>query len=55
MLATIRAEDLQFLADAAQAGTITPAVERTYPLHEAPAAIAFVEQGHAAGKVVITV
>ena len=34
---------------------ITPVVDRRYPLAETAAAIAYVEEGHARGKVVITV
>jgi NADPH:quinone reductase-like Zn-dependent oxidoreductase len=30
-------------------------MDRTYPLAEAPQAIRYLEQGHALGKVVITV
>jgi len=36
-----------------QAGKITPVIDRHYPLSEVPAAIAYLEQGHARGKVVI--
>jgi NADPH:quinone reductase-like Zn-dependent oxidoreductase len=33
----------------------TPVIDRTYPLNEVPEAIRYLEQGHARGKVVITV
>ncbi len=55
MLATIRAADLESLKDLIEAGKITPVIDRTYPLGEAPAAVAYQQQGHARGKVVITV
>jgi len=38
-----------------QAGKITPVIDRRYPLGEVPEAIRYLEQGHARGKVVITV
>jgi NADPH:quinone reductase-like Zn-dependent oxidoreductase len=34
---------------------VKPVVDRTYPLSETPAAVRYVEKGHARGKVVITV
>ncbi len=34
---------------------MTPVIDRTYPLVEAPDAIRYLEQGHPRGKVVITV
>jgi NADPH:quinone reductase-like Zn-dependent oxidoreductase len=37
------------------AGKVTPVIDRTYPLVEVPAAIRYFEQGHAPGKIVITV
>ncbi|WP_435205240.1 NAD(P)-dependent alcohol dehydrogenase [Micromonospora sp. bgisy143] len=38
-----------------EAGRLTPVVDRTYPLHEVPDAIRYVEGEHARAKVVITV
>jgi NADPH:quinone reductase-like Zn-dependent oxidoreductase len=38
-----------------EAGKITPVIDRTYPLSEVPEAIRYLEEGHAQGKVVITV
>ncbi|WP_028057892.1 NAD(P)-dependent alcohol dehydrogenase [Candidatus Solirubrobacter pratensis] len=49
------AEDLTVLRDLIEAGKVAPAIDRTYPLGEAPAAIRYMEQGHARGKLVITV
>jgi NADPH:quinone reductase-like Zn-dependent oxidoreductase len=48
-------EDLLVLAELAESGKITPVIDRTYPLGEAPDAIRYLEAGHAQGKVVITV
>jgi NADPH:quinone reductase-like Zn-dependent oxidoreductase len=47
--------DLLFLAELVEHGKLRPIVDRTYPLEETPAAIAYQEQGHARGKVVIVV
>ncbi len=47
--------DLTALADLIESGKITPVIDRTYPLAEAPEAIRFFEQGHTRGKIVITV
>jgi NADPH:quinone reductase-like Zn-dependent oxidoreductase len=48
-------EDLIVLKELIEAGKVTPVMDRTYPLAEAPQAIRYLEQGHALGKVVITV
>jgi NADPH:quinone reductase-like Zn-dependent oxidoreductase len=49
------AEDLRALTELIEAGKVIPAIDRTYPLEEAPDAIRYLEDGHARGKVVITV
>jgi NADPH:quinone reductase-like Zn-dependent oxidoreductase len=48
-------DDLQFLTELIEAGKVKPVIDRTYSLSEAPAAIRYLEEGHARGKVVITV
>ncbi len=48
-------KDLIVLKELIESGQVTPAIDRTYPLAEAPQAIRYLEQGHARGKVVITV
>jgi NADPH:quinone reductase-like Zn-dependent oxidoreductase len=50
-----RGEDLVVLKELIEAGKVTPVIDRTYPLREAPEAVRYLEQGHARGKVVITV
>jgi NADPH:quinone reductase-like Zn-dependent oxidoreductase len=52
---TERLEDLQRLAELIESGQLTPVIDRTYPLIEAPDAIRYLEQGHPRGKVVIAV
>jgi NADPH:quinone reductase-like Zn-dependent oxidoreductase len=46
---------LAALAELIDAGSVRPAVERTYPLTDAAAAIRYVESEHAQAKVVVTV
>lgn len=53
VLAELNQEDLTLLRDLMQAGNVTPVIDRRYKLSEVPAAIAYLEQGHARGKVVI--
>ena len=48
-------EDLLVLKELIEAGKVTPVIDRTYPLSEVPEAIRYLEEGHARGKVVITV
>ena len=48
-------KDLQVLKELIEAGTVSPVIDRTYPLIEVPEAIRYLEEGHARGKVVITV
>jgi NADPH:quinone reductase-like Zn-dependent oxidoreductase len=48
-------EDLLVLKDLIEAGKLTPVIDRSYPLSEVPEAIRYLEEGHARGKVVITV
>ena len=48
-------EDLQFLSELIEAGKVTPVIDRTYALSEVPEAIRYLEEGHARGKVIITV
>jgi NADPH:quinone reductase-like Zn-dependent oxidoreductase len=54
ILAELNKEDLTVLRDLMQAGKVTPVIDRRYTLSEVPAAIRYLEEGHARGKVVIT-
>jgi NADPH:quinone reductase-like Zn-dependent oxidoreductase len=47
-------ENLSVLAKLVESGKLTPVIDRTYPLPETPAALRYIEEGHARGKVVIT-
>ena len=53
IMAQLDSEDLAILADLMQAGTVTPVIDRRYPLSEVADAIAYIEEGHARGKVVV--
>jgi NADPH:quinone reductase-like Zn-dependent oxidoreductase len=44
-----------YLKELLETEKITPVIDRTYPLSEVPEAIRYLEEGHARGKVVITV
>jgi len=48
-------EDMLVLKELIEAGKITPVIDRAYPLSEVPKAVRYLEEGHARGKVVITV
>ena len=48
-------KDLEVLRGLLQDGKLTPVIDRRYPLAELPAAIRYLEEGHARGKVIITV
>jgi NADPH:quinone reductase-like Zn-dependent oxidoreductase len=49
------AADLMTLRELIESGTITPAIDRTYPLSQAAAAIRYMLDGQARGKLVITI
>ncbi|MET8777860.1 NAD(P)-dependent alcohol dehydrogenase [Nocardia sp. NPDC004654] len=50
-----RRADLDYLTELVENGKLRPAIEREFPLREAPAAIAHVAEGHAQGKTVLIV
>jgi NADPH:quinone reductase-like Zn-dependent oxidoreductase len=54
-IARLKQEDLTILRDLMAAGKVVPVIDRRYGLSEAGEAIRYLEQGHARGKVVITV
>jgi len=54
-LAHLNRADLAVLRELLEAGKVRPVIDRTYPLGECAAAIGYLEQGHAVGKVAITV
>jgi NADPH:quinone reductase-like Zn-dependent oxidoreductase len=53
--AHVIAKDLELLSELIAAGKVRPKIDRRYLFTEIPAAIAYLEQGHARGKVVVAV
>jgi NADPH:quinone reductase-like Zn-dependent oxidoreductase len=47
--------DLLMLKELCEAGKVRPVIDRRFPLTEVSAAVRYVEEGHARGKVVVTV
>lgn len=47
--------DLVFLKELLESGKIKPVIERRYTLSEVPEVIRYLEEGHARGKIVITI
>jgi NADPH:quinone reductase-like Zn-dependent oxidoreductase len=54
-LAKLNREDLRFLGDLLADGRVKPVIDRRYPLEEVPDALSYLGEGHARGKIVITV
>jgi NADPH:quinone reductase-like Zn-dependent oxidoreductase len=54
MMADLSPKDLAALGDLMQSGKVKPVIDRRYKLSEVPDAIRYVEEGHARGKVIIT-
>jgi NADPH:quinone reductase-like Zn-dependent oxidoreductase len=52
--ASENSQDLMALRDLIESGLVAPALDRTYPLSETPAAIRYMIEGRVRGKVVIT-
>jgi len=48
-------DDLVFMKELLEAGKVVPVIDRRYPLREVPEAFRYFGEGHARGKVVITV
>jgi NADPH:quinone reductase-like Zn-dependent oxidoreductase len=47
-------KDLVFIKELLEAGKVVPVIDRRYPLSEVAEAIRYLEEGHAQGKVIIT-
>lgn len=54
-VAVVKRQDLIDLTELIEAGSLTPVIDRAYPLIQTPEALRHVAEGHARGKVVITV
>lgn len=55
MLASLEQSDLNVLADMMRSGKLTPVIDRKYAFKDLPEAMTYLEGGHAAGKVVVTI
>jgi len=55
ILAKLDGDDLAILGDLMSDGKVTPVIDRRYELSEVPDAIRYSEEGHARGKILITV
>jgi NADPH:quinone reductase-like Zn-dependent oxidoreductase len=53
-ISKLNRQDLEALAELLEAGKVTPVVERTYPLREAADAFRYLGEGHARGKLAVT-
>jgi NADPH:quinone reductase-like Zn-dependent oxidoreductase len=53
-IAEFNKKDMLVLADLMQSGKMTPVIDKTYKLSETADALRYLEQGHARGKVVIS-
>ncbi|MDB6046718.1 MAG: Alcohol dehydrogenase zinc-binding domain protein [Gammaproteobacteria bacterium] len=53
-LAELNQEDLEVISGLMRAGKVTPVIDRRYKLSEAPAAIRYLEEGRARGKIVVS-
>ena len=47
-------EELAILEELFESGKVEPVIDRRYPLNDVPEAMAYLEEGHAKGKIVIT-
>lgn len=48
-------KDLAFIKELIEAGKVTPVIDRQYPLSETAEALRYMGEGHARGKIIITV
>ena len=55
MLARPNHADLTFMKGLLEAGAVKPMIDKCFPLAEVPEALRYLEEGHAQGKVVITI
>jgi NADPH:quinone reductase-like Zn-dependent oxidoreductase len=54
-IAKMNQKDLVYVKELLEAGKVVPVIDRRYPLRETASALRYLEEGHARGKVVITV
>jgi NADPH:quinone reductase-like Zn-dependent oxidoreductase len=54
-LAKPNVQDLALISELMATGKVTPVIDRRYALREVPEAIRYLEEGHARGKIIVTV
>ncbi len=54
-IAKLTKDDLNVMRELMQSGKVLPVIDRTYKISETQAAVRYLEEGHAHGKVVITI
>lgn len=55
LMAKVTTEDLMFIGELLESGQISPVIDRTYTLEDAPEAVRYQAEGHAQGKVVVKI
>jgi NADPH:quinone reductase-like Zn-dependent oxidoreductase len=55
LVSTENYQDLEALTSMIEAGSVKPAIDKVYPLSEAPVAVAYMHEGRARGKVVVRI
>lgn len=54
-IAKLNKDDLEALQELVEAGAVTPVIDKTYELSEVPAALAYLNEGHVQGKLLIAI
>ncbi|PKO09577.1 MAG: hypothetical protein CVU40_09770 [Chloroflexi bacterium HGW-Chloroflexi-2] len=54
-LAKINQKDLATIKELLETGKVKPVTDRTYPLRETAEALRYLDEGHAQGKIIVTV
>jgi NADPH:quinone reductase-like Zn-dependent oxidoreductase len=54
ILAELKPADFTYLSELMQSGRMTPVIDHVYPMQDAGEAMRHLEQGHARGKVIVT-
>ncbi len=55
MVANINQKDLLFISELIKEGKVRSVIDKLFPLDKTPEALRYLQEGHARGKVVITV
>ena len=55
LLAKPNQKDLAFIKELLEMDKVSPVIDRCYPLNETAEAVRYLEEGHALGKVIITI